>query len=85
MKFAQICLLALTLTLAACQNPAPVANNKPPAANNNAAAKPAAATSATTLDLSTPTKTAIAFYQGVKNKDVEKSQEYAFQSNAGRS
>jgi hypothetical protein len=68
-KFVKLYLVALTLAGAACQQSvAPSANkNTPPTtAASPAASAPAAA------DLSTPSKAALAFYQGVRAKDVKK-------------
>jgi hypothetical protein len=69
MKFAKLCFVALALCAASCQQPATNENTAKPASD----AKTAAATPApAALDLSTPTKAAVIFYQGVRDKDAEK-------------
>ena len=68
MKLVKLGLIAAACALfgAACQSATKETANKP--ANNNAvAAAPPAAS-----DMSTPTKAALAFYQGVRAKDVKK-------------
>lgn len=68
MKLPKLCLLALALTLfgAACQNAANTNTAKPEPPKNPA---PPAASAP---DLSTPTKAALAFYEAVRKKDVDK-------------
>ena len=74
MKYTQLCLVGLALTLggAACQSSAPANNTASANANNTNAANATATPKAATPDLSTPTKSAIIFYQGVKTKDAAK-------------
>ena len=68
-------IIALTLGGLACQSTAPATNANNATANNNAKPAPATAdaqASASTFDLSTPNKTAVIFYQGVRDKDTTK-------------
>ncbi len=69
MKLVKLCLVALTLAGAACQQSAAPANNNSAPAKTTATP---AANAPAALDLSTPTKAALAFYQGVRAKDVKK-------------
>lgn len=62
---------ALTLGGTACQSTAPTGNS-PANANNANIVVTSGTPTAAAFDLSTPTKTAIIFYQGVKNKDTAK-------------
>ena len=72
MKFARICLVTLAFTLTACQSSETNQNAAKPTANTNASVPASTSVSANKPNLSTPAQTALAFYQGVKNKDIEK-------------